>query len=259
MADGMKETIDTLMAIAGTLEAVAGDDYELNQFNYEISEAWDKLTEGNTALIEYLENEYHQGHYKGPLIKRLEVALMEAEDVINAAFKDADRDVYHDWKAVAGLCQEWISTINGYYRYNPEPGTIAHAFLKRMKEPPALQEPLRTQARRQSAKPRQKSSDAAMRLGKLTDIYGKLVEEKFIVDSHWQGSPALFWTLVYELYMNYEIDNGGLAWMDVARWVGIREDCIMDFVKSAQEGYRLNKSKRARGQRAALLRSICKK
>ena len=143
----MKETIDTLMAIAGTLEAVAGDDYELNQFNYEISEAWDKLTEGNTALIEYLENEYHQGHYKGPLIKRLEVALMEAEDVINAAFKDAEGDVYHDWKAVAALCKEWISAINDYYCYNPEPGTIAHAMLQRLNERPVIQVQAKPQAR----------------------------------------------------------------------------------------------------------------
>lgn len=249
----MSNTIDTLLALSVTLEAVTAGKHELNESGYNVSDAWSQLAEGKVTLIEYLENEYHLGHYKSPLIKRLELALMAAEDKINAAFKDANGDVYHDWKAVAGLCQEWISTINGYYRYNPEPGTIAHAFLKMMKEPP------RTQARRQSVKPRQKSSDAAMRLGKLTDIYEKLVEEKFIVDNHWQGNPALFWTLVYELYMNYEIDNGGLAWMDVARWVDIREDGIMDFVKSAQEGYRSNKSKKARGQRAALLRSICKK
>ena len=139
ITDGMKETIDTLMAVAETLEAVAGDDYELNQFNYDISDVWDKLAEGKVTLIEYLENEYHQGHYKSPLIKRLEVALMKAEDVINAAFKDADREVYHDWKAVAALCKEWVSTINEYYRYNPEPGTIAHKMLQLMKEPPSMQ------------------------------------------------------------------------------------------------------------------------
>lgn len=254
----MKETIDTLMAIAGTLEAVAGDDYELNQFNYEISEAWDKLTEGNTALIEYLENEYHQGHYKGPLIKRLEVALMEAEDVINAAFKDAEGDVYHDWKAVAGLCQEWISTINGYYRYNPEPGTLAHAVLQRMKETPSMQLQSKPQKSSWLSKPKQKCSDAAMRLEGLTGIYQKLIDEGFIVDGHWKGTQACFWTLVYELNINHEIDNGGFAWMDVARWVNVPGD-VVKYVDAAQKGWKKNTNKIARGPRAALLRAICKK
>jgi hypothetical protein len=133
----MSNTIDTLLALSVTLEAVTAGKHELNESGYNVSDAWSQLAEGKVTLIEYLENEYHLGHYKSPLIKRLELALMAAEDKINAAFKDANGDVYHDWKAVAGLCQEWISTINGYYRYNPEPGTMAHAFLKMMKEPPS--------------------------------------------------------------------------------------------------------------------------
>lgn len=250
--------IDTLLALSDTLEAVTAGKYELNEFGYDVSDAWSQLAEGKVTLIEYLENEYHLGRCKGPLIKRLELALMAAEDKINAAFKDANGGVYHDWKAVAGLCEEWISTINDYYRYNPEPGTIAHAVLRRMKEPPSMQLQSKQQKSSWLSKPKQKCSDAAMRLEGLKGIYQELIDEGFIVDGHWKGTKACFWTLVYELNTNHEIDNGGLAWMDVARWVNVQGD-VVDYVDAAQKGWTKNTNKIARGPRAALLRTICKK
>lgn len=246
------------MDITATLNGVVNGAFDLNKCGYDISEVWDKMTNNENALIEYLENEHNQGNYKSPLIKKLELALMSAEDVINAAFKDADRDVYHDWKAVAGLCQEWISTINGYYRYNPEPGTIAHAVLQLMKETPSMQLQSKPQKSSWLSKPKQKCSDAAMRLEGLTGIYQKLIDEGFIVDGHWKGTQACFWTLVYELNINHEIDNGGLAWMDVARWVNVPGD-VVKYVDAAQKGWKKNTNKIARGPRAALLRTICKK
>lgn len=129
----MKTTINILMDIAATLNSVDNGAFELNKCGYNISEIRDKMANNENALIEYLENERNQGHYKSPLIKKLELALMSAEDVINAAFKDADRNVCHDCGAVVDLCKEWIRTINEYYRYNPEPGTIAHAILESRK------------------------------------------------------------------------------------------------------------------------------
>ncbi len=247
----MKETIDTLMAIAGTLEAVAGDDYELNQFNYEISEAWDKLTEGNTALIEYLENEYHQGHYKGPLIKRLEVALMEAEDVINAAFKDAEGDVYHDWKAVAGLCQEWISTINGYYRYNPEPGTLAHAFLKMMKEPPScdkLRKPTQTASGNNQLPTEMEEKFASQ---ELQEVKQKLVEADLIKDGRWNAGTANFECLVKEFKDVFGIvtEKGTLARAACAFFVGFDGDL---------ESARSNTHHEQRSPEAKSIKAICR-
>lgn len=124
------------MDITATLNGVVNGAFDLNKCGYDISEVWDKMTNNENALIEYLENEHNQGNYKSPLIKKLELALMSAEDVINAAFKDADRDVYFNWGAVVDLCKEWIRTINEYYRYNPEPGTLAHAVLEAKKRLP---------------------------------------------------------------------------------------------------------------------------
>lgn len=121
------------MDITATLNSVANGAFELNKCGCNISEIRDKMANNENALIEYLENERNQGHYKSLLIKKLELALMAAEDVINAAFKDADRDVCHDWGAVVDLCKEWIRTINEYYRYNPEPGSLAHAILETRK------------------------------------------------------------------------------------------------------------------------------
>ena len=121
------------MDITATLDSVANGVFELNKVGYEISKILDKMANSDNALIAYLENERNQGHYKSPLIKKLESALMAAEDVINAAFKDADKDVYFNWGAVVDLCKEWIRTINEYYRYNPEPGSLAHAILETRK------------------------------------------------------------------------------------------------------------------------------
>lgn len=106
---------------------------------------------------------------------------------------------------------------------------------------------------------RSSGTDAANKLSALTDIYQELQDKEFIVNGRWTGSPACFWTLVYELNINHEIDNGGLAWVDVARWVGVPADEMDDLIHSAQVGFYANKSKKARGPRAAELRIICQK
>jgi hypothetical protein len=116
------------------------------------------------------------------------------------------------------------------------------------------------QKRKQPTKSKQNSgTDAANKLDALTGIYQKLQDKEFIVNGRWAGSPACFWTLAYELNINHEIDNGGLAWADVARWVGVPADEMDKLIHSAQVGYYANKSKKARGQRAAELRIICQK
>lgn len=106
---------------------------------------------------------------------------------------------------------------------------------------------------------RSSGTDAENKLSALTDIYQKLQDKEFIVNGRWTGSPACFWTLVYELNINHEIDNGGLAWVDVARWVGVPADEMDDLIHSAQVGFYANKSKKARELRAAELRIICQK
>lgn len=106
---------------------------------------------------------------------------------------------------------------------------------------------------------RSSGTDAENKLSALTDIYQKLQDKEFIVNGRWTGSPACFWTLVYELNINHEIDNGGLAWVDVARWVGVPADEMDDLIHSAQNGYYSSKSKKAREPRAAELRIICQK
>ena len=116
------------------------------------------------------------------------------------------------------------------------------------------------QQRKQPAKSKRNSGkDAANKLSALTGIYQKLQDKEFIVNGRWTGSPACFWTLVYELNINHEIDNGGLAWVDVARWVGVPADEMDDLIHSAQVGFYANKSKKARERRAAELKIICKK
>ena len=116
------------------------------------------------------------------------------------------------------------------------------------------------QQRKQSTKSKRRSgTDAANKLSALTGIYQKLQDKEFIVNGRWTGSPACFWTLVYELNINHEIDNGGLAWVDVARWVGVPADEMEKLMHSAQVGFDGNKSKKARGLRAAELRIICQK
>ena len=116
------------------------------------------------------------------------------------------------------------------------------------------------QKRKQPTKSKRNSgTDAANKLSALTGIYQELQDKKFIVNGRWTGSPACFWSLVYELNINHEIDNGGLAWVDVARWVGVPADEMDDLIHSAQVGFHANKSKKARGPRAAELRIICQK
>ena len=116
------------------------------------------------------------------------------------------------------------------------------------------------QTRKQPAKSKRNSGkDAANKLSALTGIYQKLQDKEFIVNGRWTGSAACFWTLVYELNINHEIDNGGLAWVDVARWVGVPADEMDDLIHNAQNGFYGNKSKKARGLKAAELRIICKK
>ena len=115
------------------------------------------------------------------------------------------------------------------------------------------------QRKRPTKSKRNSGTDAANKLSALTGIYQKLQDEKFIVNGRWDGSPSCFWTLVYELNINHEIDNGGLAWVDVARWVGVPADEMDDLIHSAQVGFYANKSKKARGPRAAELRTICQK
>lgn len=106
---------------------------------------------------------------------------------------------------------------------------------------------------------RSSGTDAANKLSALTGIYQELQDKKFIVNDRWAGSPSCFWTLVYELNINHEIDNGGLAWVDVAQWVKVPADEMDKLIHNAQVGYYANKSKKARGSRAAELRTICQK
>lgn len=126
-----------------------------------------------------------------------------------------------------------------------------------------LRKPTQPVSRNKQPKSNSKNlTDAAMKLEGLTDIYQKLVDGKYIVDGYWvEKSPACFWTLVYELWKNYDIDNAGLAWTDVARWVGVPKDDMEKLIHSAQEGYRKNTSdpKKSRVKRAAEIRIICQK
>ena len=130
----MYKTIDTLNALCVTLDGITAENYELNQSNLDCSEVHEQLADGEISLIMYLESTL--GKPKGPFIKSLECSLLAAEDVINTALKDTNKEVFQDWRAVAALCRQWINRIDGYYRYNPEPGTIAHALRKRMEELP---------------------------------------------------------------------------------------------------------------------------
>ena len=131
----MGNTIDTFMALEITLNGIAAGNYSLDQNGYDNSEIWEQLAEGKVTLIEYLENEYHQHHNKGPLMNRLTISLNAALELINAALDDDSQEVYHDWRAVAGLCQDWVNTIDDYYRRIPyraedfPPGSIARSYL----------------------------------------------------------------------------------------------------------------------------------
>ena len=247
----MSNTIDTLLALSVTLEAVTAGKHELNESGYNVSDAWSQLAEGKVTLIEYLENEYHLGHYKSPLIKRLELALMAAEDKINAAFKDANGDVYHDWKAVAGLCQEWISTINGYYRYNPEPGTMAHAFLKMMKEPPScdkLRKPTHTASGNNQFPTEMEETFASQ---ELQEVKQQLIKAGLIDDGRWTGAPAEFECLVktFKDVFGIKTKKGDLARKACAVFVGFTGNL---------ESARSSTHNEQQSPNANIIKAICK-
>jgi len=184
----MYKTIDTLNALCVTLDGITAENYELNQSNLDCSEVHEQLADGEISLIMYLESTL--GKPKGPFIKSLECALLAAEDVINTALKDANKEVFHDWWAVAALCRQWIDRIDGYYRYNPEPGTIAHALRKRMEELPTKQAQVESQARGKSSN--ETLADDRFSSRELQDIKDKFIEIGLIADGRWTGTTAEF-------------------------------------------------------------------
>ena len=226
-------TIDTFIALTITLEGIAAGNYGLDKNGYDNSEIWEQLAEGKVTLIEYLENEYHLHHNKGPLINRLIVSLNAALEVINAALDDDGKEVYHDWLAVAKLCEEWIKTIDFYYSkipYRAEDfphGSIARAYLANLdrverRDMMAPQEP---------AAPRhaKKQSEANKKLNspEVQEIVDKLIQAGIMIEGKLICGPAEFECLVKELGKNKEdgglgiqTDKGTLARKECARFFG---------------------------------------
>lgn len=252
----MYKTIDTLNALCVTLDGITAENYELNQSNLDYSEVHEQLADGEVSLIMYLESTL--GKPKGPFIKSLECSLLAAEDVINTALKDANKEVFHDWWAVAALCRQWIDRIDGYYRYNPEPGTIAHALRKRMEELPTMQAQVKPQARDERALTRSSyETPAAKKLAspELQVVRQKLVDAGFIKDGKWMLSPVHFKELVFTLRAQWDVENrGGYAWTDCARWAGYPTD--KNSIKIAQNAGKVNPGE-ALGDIAETIRNLC--
>lgn len=156
----------------------------------------------------------------------------------------------------AAALMDWIRSLE--YQHDAD-YRLSRALRRLQRVAVGLLDSQERQRKQPIRSKRSSGTDAANKLSALTGIYQELQDKKFIVNDRWAGSPSCFWTLVYELNINHEIDNGGLAWVDVAQWVKVPADEMEKLIHNAQVGYYANKSKKARGRRAAELRIICQK
>ena len=228
----MEEVFDTLKDVRITLEGIVKGSFDLDKNGYDISEIWDKLTKGEIALDMYLENEYHQRHTKGRFIKRLIVALNEAQDLINAALDGDSKEVYHDWLAVAKLCEGWIKEIDDCYKNIPyraedfPPGSIARSYLANLER----MEHRDMMVPQEPAAPRhaKKQTEAYKKLNspEVQEIVDRLIQAGIMIDGKLVCGPAEFECLVKELGKNKE--DGGLG-IQTDKGTLARKECALFF------------------------------
>ena len=267
----MSNTIDTLRALTITLDGIVSGNFGLDKSGYDYSDILEQLTDGENDLIAYLENEYHQHHGRGLLINDLTQSLKAAADLINAAMKDETKEVYHEWRAVAALCKQWINTIDRYYNQEPEGSTTDGELIKqtiqwiRTRQKESLKDmhlravteqrmvPIPVEKKREQPRPKKQSKAAArLQSQELQEVKSKLIAAGIIVDGDWQCSPAEFGCLVNELRDERGInDHGRRAWKLCANWVGYHGN-----IESARSA--IEKHIDTEGPTADLIRDICK-
>lgn len=243
----MYKTIDTLNALCVTLDGITAENYELNQSNLDYSEVHEQLADGEVSLIMYLESTL--GKPKGPFIKSLECALLAAEDVINTALKDANKEVFHDWWAVAALCRQWIDRIDGYYRYNPEPGTIAHAVMEMKKKMPTIQAQVKPQVCEESSN--KTPADDRFSSPELQEVKQEFMKVGLIVDGRLDVGTAEFECLVktFSDVFGIKTKKGNLARKACADFMGFT---------GKLESARSSTHNEQQSPKANLIKTICK-
>lgn len=214
-------------------------------------EIYDEIEEGLPAVIDFIRQEYHQGHVIDPSIAMLRERLTNVSRMIEdyQAKNNLENNVKNPnnfgrittisfenskvWYGVRELCDEFVGWIERYYP------SITH------------EQDMNGDNKRKST--------AAIRLRspELQEVRQKLVNAGLIVDDQWTGSPAQFKELVYSLNTQWGVENrGGYAWLDCARWVGYSTD--KNAIKTAQNAGRVNPGETL-GDIAETIRQICQK
>lgn len=102
---------------------------------------------------------------------------------------------------------------------------------------------------------KKRETAAAKRLAspELQEVKQELAKAGLIVNGQWEGSPAEFGCLVFELYEQRKVaNNGGKAWKDCAKWAGFPGS-----INAARNAIDANPN--TRGDNAESIRRICKK